>query len=48
MRGDAGHARGLVAEDDLRTRLAVFDEEGLREGGRGEEKAKEEAMHGWR
>ena len=33
MRGDSLHARGLFRDDDLRARLAVFDEERLREGG---------------
>jgi hypothetical protein len=32
MRCDPLHARGLVTDDDLCTWLAVFDEEGLREG----------------
>jgi hypothetical protein len=46
MRSDSLSARGLVADDDLRTRLAVFDEEGLGDGGRGEKKAEREAGHG--
>jgi hypothetical protein len=30
MRGDSLSARGFVADDDFGTRLAVFDEEGVR------------------
>jgi hypothetical protein len=37
MRSDSLSARGLFSDDDLPARLAVFDEGGLRESGRGEE-----------
>jgi hypothetical protein len=45
MRGDSLCARGLVTDDDLSTRLAVFDEKRLGECGSGEEWIENEPNH---